>query len=244
MKKYKYIYKTTNLTTGKIYVGQHTTNKENDKYLGSGIYFKKVVKKYGKENFVKEIIEYCDTQKELNEREIFWINKLNTINPNGYNLSIGGGLVILCGENNPFFGKHHSKETKEKLSKLKIGNIPWNKGKKGLQKCSENVKKIVSNRQKGEGNFHFNKKGCLSPSYGLKRTNETKKKLSDSKKGNLNPNKGIYEIYAPDGKYFYVDYGAQEFIKEHPEYKLGKYFIYDAIKSKRKYKGWTIKKIN
>ena len=31
---------------------------------------------------------------------------------------------------NPFEGKHHSEETKRKLSEKRKGSIPWNKGKK------------------------------------------------------------------------------------------------------------------
>jgi group I intron endonuclease len=244
MKKYKYIYRTINLINGKSYIGQHVTNKEYDNYIGSGRYFIKAVKKFGKNNFIRGIIEYCETQDELNKREIFWINHYDTISPNGYNLSIGGGVVILYGKENPFFGKHHSEETKKKLSEQKKGNIPHNKGKKGLQKCSEKTKKIVSERHKGDKNFNYNKKGILSPSFGLKRSESTKNKLRETKIGANNPNKGIYEIYAPDGKYFYVDYGASEFIRKHPEYNLGIYFIYDATKANREYKGWKIKKLN
>ena len=47
------IYKTTNLITGKIYVGQDSKNNPN--YLGSGTYFLLSVKKYGKQNFIKKI---------------------------------------------------------------------------------------------------------------------------------------------------------------------------------------------
>ena len=50
------IYKTTNLINKKIYIGQDTKNNPN--YLGSGKYFKYALKKYGKENFSKEIIEF------------------------------------------------------------------------------------------------------------------------------------------------------------------------------------------
>ena len=45
------IYKTTNLINGKIYIGMSKNKKEN--YLGSGIYLKYAIDKYGKENFKK-----------------------------------------------------------------------------------------------------------------------------------------------------------------------------------------------
>ncbi len=61
------IYKTTNLVNGKFYVGK---SKYNDpEYLGSGIILKKAILKYGIENFNKEILEQCNSDAELNERE-------------------------------------------------------------------------------------------------------------------------------------------------------------------------------
>ena len=45
----------------------------------------------GIENFTIEIIECCETQEQLNEREIFWINALNVKQPNDYNVRNGGG---------------------------------------------------------------------------------------------------------------------------------------------------------
>ena len=78
------IYKTTNLINGNFYIGQDSKNNPN--YLGSGTLLNKAIKKYGKENFVKEIIECCDSKQQLNEREIFWILELKPI----YNIAIGG----------------------------------------------------------------------------------------------------------------------------------------------------------
>lgn len=85
------IYKTINLINGKVYVGQDSNNNPN--YLGSGILLYNAINKYGKENFKKEIIEFCNTRKELNEREIFWIKKLDSRDRNiGYNISEGGTI--------------------------------------------------------------------------------------------------------------------------------------------------------
>ena len=83
------IYKTTNLINGKIYVGKDIKNDPD--YLGSGIVLKKSMKKYGKVNFIKEVLETCFTRSELNEQEIFWIKKLRSTDKNiGYNISSGG----------------------------------------------------------------------------------------------------------------------------------------------------------
>ena len=83
------IYKTTNLINGKIYVGKD--KKENPAYYGSGIVLRQAIKKYGKENFKKEILDRCDDFKKLNEKEIFWIDKLKSCDVKiGYNRSLGG----------------------------------------------------------------------------------------------------------------------------------------------------------
>ena len=64
MKKY-YIYQTTNLINGKIYVGVHgSENIEKDKYIGSGRTFLKAVKKYGRDAFVREILYEFDNDTE------------------------------------------------------------------------------------------------------------------------------------------------------------------------------------
>jgi group I intron endonuclease len=81
-----FIYKTTNIINGKIYVGQDSSN--NPKYLGSGILFQKALNKYGRENFIKIKIDTAYTQEELDNKEEFWIDFLNATNPKiGYNLS-------------------------------------------------------------------------------------------------------------------------------------------------------------
>lgn len=83
------IYKTTNLLDYKSYVGQDLYNKQN--YYGSGIKLILAVNKYGKENFRKDILEFCDSRKILNEREKFWIKLLRTQDPKiGYNIADGG----------------------------------------------------------------------------------------------------------------------------------------------------------
>ena len=78
------IYKTTNLFNGKFYIGQDSKNNPN--YLGSGTLLNKAIKKYGREHFVKEIIEYCESEEQLNSREIFWISELKPL----YNIAKGG----------------------------------------------------------------------------------------------------------------------------------------------------------
>ena len=55
-KHYKFylIYKTTNNINGMWYIGQHQTDNIHDDYTGSGIALREDIKKFGKNNFIKE----------------------------------------------------------------------------------------------------------------------------------------------------------------------------------------------
>lgn len=106
------IYKITNLINGKIYVGKQL--RENNLYFGSGKLILKAIKKYGIENFKKEILEKCKTSRKLCNAEKFWIKKLNSQNKEiGYNITSGG----------EGFESNHKQSSKEKIRK-------WFKNKK------------------------------------------------------------------------------------------------------------------
>jgi len=145
------IYKTTNLINGKIYVGQNSNNNPN--YIGSGLLLQLAIKKYGKNNFKKEILEFCSTKEILNEREKYWINYLNSQNINiGYNLhegGTGGKLVEINYKkgktHEEVFGIKKAKELRDNLSLIK----------KGIKKIfvnitSEEVGEKISNSLKGK----------------------------------------------------------------------------------------------
>lgn len=92
----RYIYITTNLINGKRYLGQRKLPKgktiENDTYLGSGTLLLAAVKKYGRNNFKKEIIHECTTQKDADCLEILEIKKRGVLSDGykWYNLDAGG----------------------------------------------------------------------------------------------------------------------------------------------------------
>ncbi len=83
------IYKTTNKINRKIYIGQDSKNNPN--YLGSGLLLKKAIKKYGKDNFKKELLqENIKTKEELDLAEVYHQNtNLICFAPIGYNISHG-----------------------------------------------------------------------------------------------------------------------------------------------------------
>jgi group I intron endonuclease len=107
-----YNYLTINKINGLKYVGMHSTKNVNDRYLGSGLYISRAIKKYGKQNFICKILCFCETIEEAHINESVFIKKYNTEFPNGYNLSPTGGIGVPgC----------HAKQTIQKMSLSKIG---------------------------------------------------------------------------------------------------------------------------
>lgn len=89
-KEYNYFYKITNLINNRYYFGVHKTNNIEDGYMGSGTRLKYSIKKYGIENFEKEILKYFDKYEDAlkYESEIVTEELVNDIDC--YNLIKGG----------------------------------------------------------------------------------------------------------------------------------------------------------
>jgi hypothetical protein len=123
-KRYCEIYKITNLTTGKCYVGQTVSHILNhNRYRPYGHegrfrchvseafstkknqchYLNNSIRKYGVKDFVVKIIECCELS-DANDREIHYIQLFDTLYPNGYNLKNGGSVFT------------HTKESKKRVS--------------------------------------------------------------------------------------------------------------------------------
>lgn len=83
------IYKITNSINGKFYIGAHQTVNIDDGYMGSGKALHAAYKKYGAENFTKEVILICSSAEEMYavEKDLVQTNK---INKKSYNLMEGG----------------------------------------------------------------------------------------------------------------------------------------------------------
>ena len=87
---YYLIYQTTNSINQQFYIGMHRTNDMNDEYIGSGIALRQAVKKYGKSNFVKEILHILDSEEEMIAKEIELVTEEFILRTDTYNLVKGG----------------------------------------------------------------------------------------------------------------------------------------------------------
>ena len=141
---YGYIYETVNLVNGKKYIGKKTSKSFlGENYLGSGIYLNRAVKKYGRNNFKVRLLETIDTnQKDLCEREIFWIDYYNAIDSDKfYNIGAGGigwnNSVNFRKGNNHWLGKHHTEDSRKKMSNSHRGKHLSEKHKKSLSKAQK-----------------------------------------------------------------------------------------------------------
>jgi len=113
-RKYHFLYKTTNLINGMIYVGAHSTNDMNDNYVGSGFRLKLAIKRYGLQNFHREILESFNSPKEMFDREKELVNEEFIKRKDVYNIITGG----FGGANRGTKNKKHlyHPETKERCA--------------------------------------------------------------------------------------------------------------------------------
>lgn len=88
---YGFIYVTTNLINGKMYVGQRKIREGWRTYRGSGHALRKAIKKYGYQNFDRKIIDIAFNQDELNSLEYYYVKVFGAMNKRyWYNICEGG----------------------------------------------------------------------------------------------------------------------------------------------------------
>ena len=133
-----YIYLITDKTNGKQYVGQHHYDKDelDPNYHGSGNIVRRIFEKRPS-TIKEEYLKTCNTQRELDEWEKYFIFLYDTMSPKGYNLQEGGRggtpsektrmrmsiahKGLCAGEKHPNYGKKASDETRRKLSESHKG---------------------------------------------------------------------------------------------------------------------------
>lgn len=220
-KIYGIIYTIRNKINNKLYIGQTSAEEGFEGRYRSGKWWantsnqhlKNSAIKYGIENFeVDEVFDVAYSQEELNKLEYMYIKIYNTINNKyGYNKRDGGdngkltqetrnkmkeNRANIQGENNPMYGKHHTKETKNKISeKVKGENHP----QYGIPHTKE-WKLYMSKLKSGKGHHMFGKHhsdeakakirehttGEKNHNYGKHLSEEVKSKLSEYQKGDKN----------------------------------------------------------
>ena len=89
-RKFHYIYKITR-DDGKYYIGLHSTDNLEDGYFGSGQLLWKSIRKHGKEQHTKEILEFLPSRLELKTRERELVNESALADPLCLNVCLGGG---------------------------------------------------------------------------------------------------------------------------------------------------------
>ncbi len=84
------IYQITNNINSKIYIGKHSTVDLDDGYMGSGKLIRAAIRKYGVENFQKEILYVFDEEADMNAKEAELVTAEFVLLETNYNLCVGG----------------------------------------------------------------------------------------------------------------------------------------------------------
>ena len=193
--KYNYVYIITNKINHKFYIGKHSTNNLDDGYMGSGITINNAIQKYGIENFTKRILCFCDSADDAYKVEEFLVTDNLIKRGDCYNMVVGGRGNFLpdhFGEKNPFFGKHHSEEQKQKWRETRKGKNTGCKNPMFGKHHSEEQKKKWSELRKGKYPSEETKKKISEANKGKHRSEETKKKISEANKGKQTWLKGTH----------------------------------------------------
>jgi group I intron endonuclease len=154
------IYKIVNKITNKSYIGksnnvakrwqQHKTfpfSKGKNRNQCLKLY--RAIRKYGVDNFDFSIIQEYENSEECDQAEINFIKEHQTIQ-NGYNITSGG--TGPSGPNHPWYGKHHTEESKKKSSISHTGKKLGPASNERKKKISEALTGKEKPLQKGENN--------------------------------------------------------------------------------------------
>jgi group I intron endonuclease len=170
-----YNYLTTNKINNKQYVGMHCTFNVEDNYLGSGKYLLKAIRKYGKENFTREILCICTSVEEAHKKEEEYIKYYSTLKPFGYNLSPTGGLK---------YGGTHSEEVKKQISESSKGRIFSEESKQKLKNSISGEKHWCYGKKQSKESIEKRRISMIGKNKGKKQKLETVEKNRQSHLGN------------------------------------------------------------
>lgn len=216
------IYRITCTSTGKIYVGSaiHLASRWRhhlyvlERNMHHNPKLQRAFNKYGRQNFIFEVLELVPIPEMLTIREQYWIEYLNPFEKNGFNI---------LHDANSALGLKHSPESRAKRSKRQQGKQPW-LGKTHTPETREKMRLAALKRHQ------------QSP-----LSKESREKLSATKTG-YKPDPKIYDdrrktliVTAPDGTEYLV-HGIRKFCEEHQVNRTG---LMRVAKGKQSQcKGW------
>ncbi len=196
-----YVYLVRNKIDGKQYIGQKHSDIFLPEYLGSGVYLKNAVEKYGKENFEHvKILEWCESKEDLDKAEIYWINYYDAVNsPMFYNLACGGKGTITGSKHSDIWKSKiaiatsqrvWTEESRKKLSKSITGRV-WVNNSVIERQVTKNEAEKLLNEGFSFGRLpftkeHLEKVGNTRRGHCYEST-ESLKKRSQNMKGSGNP---------------------------------------------------------
>ena len=180
---YGYIYRTTNLINGKVYIGKHRSSSFDPWYLGSGKVIGLATTKYGIDNFRVEMISPAEDAVQLSKLEVKFIADFRKLlgKQSVYNISNGGGGLDehpqgckckFCSLHNPV---NHRADCscfycKSRRGLMRgSGNPMFGKPStvsKHKSNCSCYICKSRRGEYRGKNNPMFGRSGLLSPVFG------------------------------------------------------------------------------
>jgi len=195
---YFLIYKTINNINGKIYIGKHKTKNINDEYLGSGKLLQRAIKKYGIENFTKEIIYICNTEDEMNKKEKMIITEEFVKDINTYNVALGGqggnlgeivNQKIGVSMSKLLKGKKKTQKHKKSISAAKTGKKVSDETKDKIRKSVKKIRQATDEESRKKLFAHYGEQnGFYQKTHSAQSKEKIKATIGDSRKGSKNSN--------------------------------------------------------
>jgi len=182
------IYKITNLVNNKIYIGAHSTDNIDDGYMGSGHALNRAKKKYGLENFKKDILFVYTKSEEMYQKESEIVTESFCAMKDNYNVRVGGiggwnhwnnGSAAYL-ESTRRGARAAAKKTNAWIAQQKAENTEWYQ-----QWCIRQRARII------------NKNNNSWIHYTEEQQAERRKKISEFQRGSGNSQYGKYWISNP-----------------------------------------------
>lgn len=211
-----YVYKTTNLINGNIYIGKHQTKNINDGYLGSGNLIIKAIKKYGRENFVKEILHYCESEEEMNKLESEIVTEDFVKQSGVYNIASGGqggSGVAKCvtKEGRKLAGEKISRVLKGRTAETHEHVAQMAEKKRGRNLSNDESVRRATEKRRGRNSLNNESvaRGAKKRRGRTKETHESLKRQGEKQSQNMtgsgNPASRAWIIMDPEGVIYHID---------------------------------------